>query len=251
MNNWQTARPPRILKSDNRLFEKTGSGKRFFSLNYGLYQKENRDNAGILSFLNDEFLAPGKEASFCHEKDVQVFVLPLVGAVYTPFLKNEPGEGIIQFNESGFFDVAAGVPYTLSNPYENEWVNFLHIGFVNNAPLHRSGKALIDLQPEHKNKLIPVLVEDYYVSSFSATLGFYDGRQSGNYRLKNPDNEIFVFVINGAFEVESRMLEHRDGLSLATASEIEFEALSENAILLVLEMPREEIQTHQQIHTEI
>jgi len=46
---------------------------------------------------------------------------------------------------------------------------------------------------------------------------------------------VYVFVIEGAFEVQNRLLHARDGLSLSSATEVEFEALSNDAMLLILE----------------
>ena len=45
-----------------------------------------------------------------------------------------------------------------------------------------------------------------------------------------------VFVIHGAFEVENRLLESRDGLAIWNTDRIELEALSNEAILLLLEI---------------
>jgi redox-sensitive bicupin YhaK (pirin superfamily) len=46
-----------------------------------------------------------------------------------------------------------------------------------------------------------------------------------------------VYVIEGAFEVQYRLLHARDGLALWEAERVEWEALSNDAILLVLEVP--------------
>ena len=62
------------------------------------------------------------------------------------------------------------------------------------------------------------------------------GREDGVYSLKNPQNGVFVFVIEGAFEVQNRLLEPRDGLAISAVEAIEFEALSNNAIILFLEI---------------
>jgi quercetin 2,3-dioxygenase len=42
------------------------------------------------------------------------------------------------------------------------------------------------------------------------------------------------FVLQGAFEAEGRLLHERGGLALWDAGEIEIEALSNNAILLLI-----------------
>jgi hypothetical protein len=47
---------------------------------------------------------------------------------------------------------------------------------------------------------------------------------------------VFVYVIEGAVEFQNRLLEQRDGLALYSVTTSEFEALSNDAILLVLEV---------------
>ncbi|MNL57654.1 hypothetical protein D3C87_1812330 [compost metagenome] len=68
-------------------------------------------------------------------------------------------------------------------------------------------------------------------------IGIYDGRKEGTFTLKNTNNGIFVFVINGAFEIEDRLLEAKDGLAIKKTRTIEWESLSQNAMLLVIEVP--------------
>lgn len=57
------------------------------------------------------------------------------------------------------------------------------------------------------------------------------------YTLKNPKNSIFIFVIEGIFEVQNRLLHARDGLSLTDIDTVELEALSNDAVILLLELP--------------
>ena len=71
---------------------------------------------------------------------------------------------------------------------------------------------------------------------FPNFIGLYDGRQEDCYTLQNSNKNIFAFVLNGAFEFENRLLETRDALILTDTLNCHFEALSENALLLLLEI---------------
>jgi hypothetical protein len=62
------------------------------------------------------------------------------------------------------------------------------------------------------------------------------GRQEDIYHLKNPDHGLFVIFIEGAFEVQNRLMEARDGLSLQNPGKLEFESLSNDAIILIIEV---------------
>jgi len=55
--------------------------------------------------------------------------------------------------------------------------------------------------------------------------------------LQNYHNKFFCFVIAGAFELENRLLQMRDGLAVNGPCAVELEALSEGALLLTIELP--------------
>lgn len=101
------------------------------------------------------------------------------------------------------------------------------------------GSAVHDFDFSKRNELLPVFGRDLLPmhSQSCGYIGLYDGRKKGNYTLQNPKNGLFTFVANGAFEFENRLLESRDGLSISRITSVDFEALSENAILLVMEIP--------------
>ena len=68
-------------------------------------------------------------------------------------------------------------------------------------------------------------------------IGIYENTKDGKYSLANPEHGIFAFVISGSFEFEHRLIETKDGLSISGITEVTFKALSENAVLLVFEIP--------------
>ncbi|WP_341907794.1 hypothetical protein [Fluviicola taffensis] len=80
-----------------------------------------------------------------------------------------------------------------------------------------------------RNELIPLLESGV----FQLNLGLYDGRKEGVQPV-NEKKHLFISIINGVFEVQNRLMETNDSLLAINASEIEFEALSENAIILSL-----------------
>ena len=69
-------------------------------------------------------------------------------------------------------------------------------------------------------------------------MGKYDGRREGVFKLTKDTHTVFAFVIEGAFEVQNRLLHARDGLGLWNLDEVEFEALSNEAIILLIECER-------------
>ncbi|MEO5593159.1 MAG: hypothetical protein ABIR15_06605 [Chitinophagaceae bacterium] len=54
---------------------------------------------------------------------------------------------------------------------------------------------------------------------------------------KNKNAGLFAFVIKGAFEMEGRLPHARDGWALWDTGAAEMKALSNDAIILVIELP--------------
>ncbi len=205
------------------------------TFSFGGYQSEYKKPFGELYVLNDDTLAPGKSFSLTVEEDSAVLLLPIVGAV--EYEDEKGNEQLLQAGQSFVCLVPKGKTFTVSNAYENELVNFLQAWFT----LEQSNSAAPSLLSFDLNKAQNTLVEITKPQQvFRCLMGKFDGRSEGTLSLSASDNRFFVFIIQGAFEVQNRLLETRDGLALWETDEIEFEALSNEAIVLFIEMPAQE-----------
>lgn len=118
--------PSQIFKSALRGCEETAAHKCLSTLNFKNYQNQYRGSFGQLKFINDEFLSPEQSISYRHNEDVCIVLLPLRGAISC----SDNTEGtLIQSEQVKIFEAEKGLTYTLSNPYKNERINYLHIGF--------------------------------------------------------------------------------------------------------------------------
>ncbi|GEM_PF-702567 len=72
--------------------------------------------------------------------------------------------------------------------------------------------------------------------SFPAFIGLYDGRKKQKYELKQENKSIFGIVINGACEFQDRLMETRDAILLQDIKTLDFDALSENLLIVFLEI---------------
>ena len=68
------------------------------------------------------------------------------------------------------------------------------------------------------------------------SVGKFSGRAETVYHSKQSSANVFVFVLEGAFEVEGRLLHARDGLALWQTTAVEMEALSNDALVMLVEM---------------
>jgi redox-sensitive bicupin YhaK (pirin superfamily) len=220
-----------IFLADQRGCSQTDWFRSFHTFNFGAYQAENREPFGTLRVFNDDTLAAEKSLKMQLDENTDVILLPLVGAIE---YRNSLGEtGFIEAGQVQVFSAAKGMEYEVMNPYSDELVNFLQIWISGQKEQFTAKIIQNSFDFEDKNQLLPL-----FSTQERGMIGQFGGREEGVYTVQHPDTHgVFVFVIEGAFEVQNRLLHPRDGLSLTHVAEIEFEALSNDAILLILEIP--------------
>lgn len=220
-----------IYKADQRAVEAKDQSKTFRTFNDHSQAYPFRQPFGDLLEMNDVFLAPGQQMHFTGEHHEQQFILPV--------------SGMLQYNDGGarykpLHPEQVMCPdnkdIIIKNTGEKETINFLHWRLKKNM-LNTSNSHVHDLNFSDYDQLVSINPEEIDDDCYGA-IGIYKGRTKATYKLHNPGNGLFVFVINGSFEVEDRLMEHRDGLAIWEKEEIEFESLSELAIVLLLEQKR-------------
>jgi redox-sensitive bicupin YhaK (pirin superfamily) len=223
--------PAQIFKSDLRGAFKLDAFQRLSTFNFGTYQDEYRKPFGSLKVLNEVILAPLQKTFIFTESDSEIVILPIFGGIN--YKDCSGNSDFIRIEQIKQISAQKGMSIELSNPYDLENVSYLEIRFTAKTNNFKAASNRFDFGFSERNIMKPLF-------EFSNTLGFigiYDGRKEGFYTLNNHLNGIFVFVISGAFEVENILLQGKDGLSLQKTETIEWEALSENAVLLLFEVP--------------
>jgi hypothetical protein len=225
--------PSKIYNSTLRGCEETPAYKCFYTFNFKDYRSEFKDSFGQLQFLNDESLSPRQNITYSHEENMRIVLLPIAGAIH--YCKDRHTEEFVESEQIKILEIEKGLPYTFHNPFEEEWINYLHIGFKTSSSQVEHPSLTQPIGFKKMNELV-AFGWDQQNDQPTGCIGIYEGRSEGNYRLKKQGNGLFVYIISGAFEVQGRLMEYRDGLSLWDTQEIEFEALSNNAIILLLEI---------------
>jgi quercetin 2,3-dioxygenase len=204
----------------------------FHAFNFGTFQDPNKEHIGKLRVFNDNTLAAGKGMKMQVEKPTEVLILPLVGGIE---FKNSAGyHDFLEAGKVQVFSAETGMEYEVLNPYDNELINYLEIWIEKENPLNTLTIS-VDIDIKKRNELLAVF-SSVQQDSFGY-FGKYNGREEGIYQVKNAGNYLYIFVIEGAFEVDNKLMEARDGLAIWSAEEIEFEALSNDAMFLIFEIP--------------
>ncbi|WP_395064318.1 hypothetical protein [Flavobacterium sp.] len=221
----QLNNPSQILKSEVRGTIITENYNCFSTFNYANYQQESRKPYGNLAVFNDETLAGQEKISYNFDENQVVVLLPMVGTLTIE--KNGISQSIA-VNQIYTFYIEKGKSFSIFNPYKNELVNFIQLRIQSNNVI----SSLNNFDLETKNEFINLITLPY----FSISIGIFTARKDKTYKVNDSNKGLFAFVINGAFEFQNRLLENRDGLKICNVQEIELESLSENAILLLLEI---------------
>ncbi|HEX6430261.1 MAG TPA: pirin family protein [Niastella sp.] len=203
------------------------------TFNFGQYQLEHKTPFGPLYVLNDDTLAGGKSMSMTVEADSEILLIPVVGAI--TYNDNRGHSTIIEAGECQVYATPKDTTIQIGNLYKDELVNFLQIWFYKTGVEPDPNPQVIPFDiVNYKNQLVPIPANN---TPYKFSIGKYAGREESIYKLSDARNGLFVFVIEGAFEVQYRLLHPRDGLALWEAEAIELEALSNDAIILVMEVP--------------
>ena len=184
---------------------------------------------GQLLFINDDTLNIESQITTSLEPETAVVIIPVVGKVH---YQSNTGSSV-EAGEIAWLTSDRPSPIELSNPYATQLINFLQIGFKRSAGQAYEGVQALPLETR-PNQLWPLQWGDEPVSFGS--MGRFEGRRSGCYSVANPAAGVFVLVIDGVCEVEDRLMQSRDGLSLWDVPEVTFEALTAEAVILLLEL---------------
>jgi redox-sensitive bicupin YhaK (pirin superfamily) len=230
--------PGKIYLADQRGLLETSEFRRQSTFHFGTFQREHKEPFGRLYGIHEETLAGGHAIEFTVAEDSYIVLLPITGAV--AYGAGDGTGGTVEAEEMVTLAVPAGTPLRLRNPFADELVSLLHLWVRAPAPLGAPAgltsafdaqaleNRLCELVDAPAQRTLPHL-------PFSLSLGRFAGRHEAVYKVA-PGNTLFAFVIAGAFELEGRLLHEKDGLALWNAAEIELEALSNHALLLVLEL---------------
>lgn len=197
---------------------------------------ETKGIGNLIAFHEVE-LDAGQSVDIKTDVLTEIILVPVVGGVElisagtdSIFLRVGETFRFFEFPESDF---------KITNPYPTETISYLQI-HIRPDLTEDATNNLFDELPVNRfslediNALIPAFTN--LSRSVSAVIGQYNGREEGSYILNNPQNTVFAYIINGAFEVQNRLLEKGDALSLWELEEVEFEALSDGAVVLLMEI---------------
>lgn len=219
----------KIFLSDQRGLIENNHIKRYCSFNFESFYNPAKEAIGSLYTLHDDMLAPNASFGFYTEQQGYLVIIPITGTLqYFDEKENETdievGEALMVFTEKNSF-------VRLKNPYEDAVISYLVIT-IKNGTAEPASPNFLNIDLSEYNQLKTITPPS---APFNISIGRFSGRGESIYELST-SSILYAFVLAGAFEIDGRLLHDRDGIALWDTNEVEMEALSNDAILLLVEL---------------
>ncbi|RZL37332.1 MAG: hypothetical protein EOP00_28735, partial [Pedobacter sp.] len=217
--------PGKIYLADQRGLVESSVLQRYSTFNFEKYYSEHKEPFGNLSLLNDDSIAGGKLTFFLSKEDSLQIFIPIKGGID---IVSNGKEYALETGQVQVLNLGKGEVLEISNPYQNDTINYIQIGISTDIFLLRHSEMLFNFDFEKdKNKLIEIISNPKLPFKLSA--GLFAGREEVVYKMKSPESSFYAFIIDGAFEIEGKLMHARDGIALWNTENVEVEALSNNA----------------------
>jgi hypothetical protein len=191
----------------------------FVTFNQENYFDESRKPIDPFIQFSEHYLYGSRQLEIVPDK-TSVILLPIEGE-----LSIQAGETNRMISPQQVLILSSNQVILIENRIQSETSRFYAIQILDDT----LETGIHSFHLTARNELIPLLESGV----FQLNLGLYDGRKEG-VQLVNKKKHLFISIINGVFEVQNRLMETTDSLLATNPSKIEFEALSENAIILSL-----------------
>ena len=206
------------------------------------YYNPERMHFGMLRVLNDDYVAAGKGFGTHPHDNMEIISIPLEGD-----LEHRDSMGNISVIKNGDIQVMSagtGITHSEYNKNHDKPVKFLQIWiFPNKRNVKpRYGQITLDLNDRH-NKLQQIVSPDaddagvWIHQDAWLHMGRFYKDFSVDYTLKKPGNGVYAFIIKGDVTMDGNALNERDGLGIRDTDIISIKANSQDAEVLLIEVP--------------
>ena len=208
------------------------------SFSFANYHNPERMNFGALRVLNDDTIAAGMGFGTHPHENMEIITIPLERDLEH---KDSMGNiGVINEGEIQVMSAGTGVHHSEYNKNADQAVKVLQLWVFpkkQNVTPRYDQMSIRDLKkPNDFYQVLSPNSEDAGMWVHQDTwfhLGEFDVEKSLDYTIKKPGNGVYVFVIQGSFNVEGENLKKRDAIGIWDTETINFTAQSESKVLLV------------------
>lgn len=212
------------------------------TFSFANYYDPNRMHFGVLRVLNDDRIAPGRGFGTHPHDNMEIITIPLSGTVEH---KDSMGNsGTITAGEVQVMSAGTGITHSEFNHRHDAELRLLQIWLFpdKRGVTPRYDQMRFDVK-DRRNKLQQILSPDpddpgvWIHQNAWFHMGAFDKGFKTDYTPKDKRNGVYAFVIKGDVTVNGTALNERDGLGIWDVDKLAIQADSQDAELLLMEVP--------------
>ncbi len=231
-----------IHKSEDRGFANHGWLNAKHSFSFANYNNPEKVHFGVLRVLNDDTIAGGMGFGTHPHDNMEIITIPLKGALAH---KDSMGNSsVINAGDIQVMSAGTGINHSEYNANETENCELFQIWLFPNQrnvtprydqfsykDLMIQNNLLNILSPNLENQGVWIHQDAWF------SIGKFDENIAFNYNLNLNENGVYIMIIEGSFTINNETLEKRDAMGITHQPTINFKALTQNAEILILEIP--------------
>lgn len=212
------------------------------SFSFANYYNPDRMHFGVLRVLNDDRVDAGMGFGTHPHDNMEIISIPLEGDLEH---KDSMGNtAVIKKGDIQVMSAGTGIYHSEYNKNKDQLTKFLQIWVYPNKKNVTPRYDQITLNEEdRRNKLQQIIspsADDEGVWIHQDAwfhLGKFDEGFTAEYKIKKEGNGIYAFVLNGDITIGGITLNNRDALGIWDTAAITITAASQDAELLLIEVP--------------
>ena len=231
-----------IERAEDRGSANYGWLKAKYSFSFAGYHNPDKIHFGALRVFNDDII-DGDAGFDTHPHDnFEIVTIPLSGAV--KHIDSLGNSEIIRTGQIQVMSAGSGAEHSEFNASKTDELNILQSWIFPHTQNVEPRYQTVTLDPAGRKNRLQLLVSPdpvdgagwihqeawYWLGDFEQGKGF-------SYTLKNENNGIFLFVINGSVNINNETLLKRDSLSISGTKAVSFTALKKETTVLLIEVP--------------
>ncbi len=213
----------------------------YHSFSFASWHNPERMHFGALRVLNDDHVAGGGGFQTHPHDNMEIVSIPLLGDL--EHRDNMGNATVIHSGDVQILSAGTGIMHSEKNHSSEDAVCFLQIWvFPNERDLTPAYDQETFSKEAERNALLCVVSPDgkrgvQMHQNAWFHLGSWDADHAASYHLRGGQGQgVYVFVLEGAVEIDGKPLGRRDGLGIWKTESIAIKA-TENARFLLMEVP--------------
>tara|TARA_B100000780_G_scaffold17513_1_gene11405 strand:+ start:3011 stop:3727 length:717 start_codon:yes stop_codon:yes gene_type:complete len=214
-----------------------------YSFSFGNYFNPEKMNFGALRVLNDDTIAAGMGFGKHPHKNMEIITIVQSGS-----LKHEDSmgnKGIIEAGDIQVMSAGSGIEHSEVNASSKDSLRLFQLW------IHSQTR---DVTPRYEQKKIaPLLTKNGFTTivkpkqeaarddiwihqqAYISIGNFSDDTQT-NYTLQQPQNGVYIMVIEGSISVVDQIVQHRDAIGIWDTTSVNM-SITKNSSVLIVEVP--------------